>query len=218
MADSRCFVQFSHPGREHKPDRVGGKVGPSRSDSDLKCPLGSGVPEAGVLAWPGWRGARPVAGADSGSCGRTLASGPRRTGTITRPRCGSGSVGRRGSGSASDWRLPRVHLPRLSCVCRGPVDVLVSWTRGRSSFVGTLTLSDLAPHLPEPEGQSTMLAGAFSPDRSAGGVCGAMRSRSSCGVQHGEHGCHGLTNAFSINDLPCITGDRNGSLVADAHR
>ena len=67
--------------------------------------------------------------------------------------------------------------------------------------MGTLTLSDLAPHHLEPEGQSTMLAGAFSPDRSAGGVCGAMRSRSSCGVQHGERECNGLTNAFDINDL-----------------
>ena len=40
------------------------------------------------------------------------------------------------------------HLPRLSCVCRGPVDVLVSWTRGRSGLVGTLTLPDRAPHHP----------------------------------------------------------------------
>ena len=29
-----------------------------------------------------------------------------------------------------------VHLPRLSCVCRGPVDVRVSWVRGRSGFRG----------------------------------------------------------------------------------
>ena len=28
-----------------------------------------------------------------------------------------------------------VHLPRLSCVCRGPVDVLVSWARGRSGLI-----------------------------------------------------------------------------------
>ena len=49
-----------------------------------------------------------------------------------------------------------VHLPRLSCVCRGPVDVLVSWTRGRSGLVGTLTLSDLTPHRQEPEGQSAV--------------------------------------------------------------
>ena len=75
-----------------------------------------------------------------------------------------------------------VHLPRLSCVCRGPVDVRVSWVRGRSGFVGTLTLSDLAPHHQEPEGQSAVMAGALSLDRSTGGVCGAMRSRSSCGV------------------------------------
>ena len=81
-----------------------------------------------------------------------------------------------------------VHLPRLSCVYRGPVDVLVSWTRGRSSLVGTLTLSDLAPHHQEPEGQSAVLAGALSLDRSAGGVYGAMRSRSFCGVQYGELG------------------------------
>lgn len=26
MVDSRCFVQFSHPGREHEPDRDGGKA------------------------------------------------------------------------------------------------------------------------------------------------------------------------------------------------
>ena len=70
-----------------------------------------------------------------------------------------------------------VHLPRLSCVCRGPVDVLVSWTRGRSGLVGTLTLSDLTPHHQEPEGQSAVMAGALSLGRSAGGVCGVMRSR-----------------------------------------
>ena len=68
-----------------------------------------------------------------------------------------------------------VHLPRLSCVCRGPVDVLVSWTRGRSGLVGTLTLSDLTPHHQEPEGQSAVMAGALSLGRSAGGVCGVMR-------------------------------------------
>ena len=43
-----------------------------------------------------------------------------------------------------------VHLPRLSGVCRGPVDVLGSWTRDRSGLVGTLTLSDRAPHHQEP--------------------------------------------------------------------
>ena len=82
-----------------------------------------------------------------------------------------------------------VHLPRLCCVCRGPVDLRVSWTRGRSGLVGMLTLSDRAPHHLEPEGQSAVMAGALSLDRSAGGVYGVMRSRSFCGVQRGERGC-----------------------------
>ena len=56
------------------------------------------------------------------------------------------------------------------------------------SLVGTLTLSDLAPHHLEPEGQSAVMAGALSLDRSTGGVCGAMRSRSSCGVHQWERG------------------------------
>ena len=42
---------------------------------------------------------------------------------------------------------------------------------------GTLTLSDLTPHHQEPEGQSAVMAGALSLGRSAGGVCGVMRSR-----------------------------------------
>ena len=54
------------------------------------------------------------------------------------------------------------------------------------SLGGTLTLSDHAPYHLEPEGQSAVMAGALSLDRSAGGVCGAMRSRSFCGVQNGE--------------------------------
>ena len=67
------------------------------------------------------------------------------------------------------------------------------WRPDRSatelSLVGTLTLSDLAPHHLEPEGQSAVMAGALSLDRSAGGVCGVMRSRSFCGVQRGERVC-----------------------------
>ena len=67
------------------------------------------------------------------------------------------------------------------------------WRPNRSaaelSLVGTLTLSDLAPHHLEPEGQSAVMAGALSLDRSAGGVCGVMRSRSFCVVQRGERGC-----------------------------
>ncbi len=51
-----------------------------------------------------------------------------------------------------------------------------------------LTLSDLAPHHQEPEGQSAVMAGALSLDRSAGGVCGVMRSRSFCGVQCWDRG------------------------------
>ena len=39
------------------------------------------------------------------------------------------------------------------------------------------------------EGQSAVMAGALSLDRSAGGVCGVMRPRSFCGVQRGERGC-----------------------------
>ena len=54
------------------------------------------------------------------------------------------------------------------------------------SLVGTLTLSDLAPHHLEPEGQSAVMAGALSLDRSAGGVCGVMRSRSFCGYNVGN--------------------------------
>ena len=56
----------------------------------------------------------------------------------------------------------------------------------RSGLVGTLTLSDRAPHHQEPEGPSAVRAGALSLDRSAGGVYGVMRSRSFCGVQYGE--------------------------------
>ena len=67
------------------------------------------------------------------------------------------------------------------------------WRPNRSaaerSLVGTLTLSDLAPHHLEPEGQSAVMAGALSLDRSTGGVYGVMRSRSFCGVQRGERGC-----------------------------
>ena len=48
------------------------------------------------------------------------------------------------------------------------------WRPNRSaaelSLVGTLTLSDLAPHHLEPEGQSAVMAGALSLDRSAGGA------------------------------------------------
>ena len=62
-------------------------------------------------------------------------------------------------------------------VARGRAAPHAGWREG---------VSDLAPHHLEPEGQSAILAGALSPDRSAGGVCGAMRSRSSCGVPHGE--------------------------------
>ena len=56
------------------------------------------------------------------------------------------------------------------------------------SLVGTLTLSDRAPHHLEPEGQSAVMAGALSIDRSTGGVYGVMRSRSFCEVQRGERG------------------------------
>ena len=49
-----------------------------------------------------------------------------------------------------------------------------------------LTLSDHAPHHQEPEGQSALMASALSLDRSADGVYGVMRSRSFCGVQHGD--------------------------------
>ena len=55
---------------------------------------------------------------------------------------------------------------------------LVSMKPTHQPYHGTLTRSDLAPHHLEPDGQSAMLASALSPDRSAGSVCGAMRSRS----------------------------------------
>ena len=80
----------------------------------------------------------------------------------------------------------------------------------------TLTISDLAPEYLESEGQSAMLAGALSPDQSAGGVCGSMRPRSSCAVPHGERRCNGLTNTFYINDLPCLAGGRPVSGRASA--
>ena len=95
-----------------------------------------------------------------------------------------------------------VHLPPVVVVCR---------VRLMAGLMDTLTLSDLTPRHLEPEGQSAMLAGVLSPDRSAGGVCGAMRSRSSCGVPHGERKCNGLPNSFYINDLLCFTGGRMGS-------
>ena len=91
----------------------------------------------------------------------------------------------------SRFRIMIVDTTQPSPAHRAPHAPL--WRPNRSaaelSLVGTLTLSDLAPHHLEPEGQSAVMAGALSLDRSAGGVCGVMRSRSFCGVQRGERGC-----------------------------
>ena len=51
-----------------------------------------------------------------------------------------------------------------------------------------------------------MRVGALSPDRSAGDICGARWSRSSCGVQQGDRRCHGQTNDLYINALLCFAG------------
>ena len=75
-------------------------------------------------------------------------------------------------GSTWSWSCGIVVAPAaVVVVCRGPADVLVSWTRGRSGLVGTLTLSDLAPHHLEPEGQSAMpvTARPRSDSRNSGG-------------------------------------------------
>lgn len=63
MTDSRCFVQFSHPGREHEPDRNGGKAWNTWDSSHARKFMqlrgqwieGGGTTRSGDLrAWGEW--------------------------------------------------------------------------------------------------------------------------------------------------------------------
>ena len=50
-----------------------------------------------------------------------------------------------------------------------------------------------------------------SVERGPRSVLIGLRSRSSCGVQHGEREWKVLPNSFYINDLPCLSGGRTAS-------
>ena len=61
-----------------------------------------------------------------------------------------------------------------------------TWTTTISAHSRRMTAALVMPRREGAGTQSAVMAGALSLDRSAGGVCGVMRSRSSCGVQRGN--------------------------------